>query len=268
MILLNDKPYKLALIDTCVVSELLKLAPSQRTEYFNVMFDGVIPCFTAHNLKELRRSNILISKFVEMFRVLPSYFLKDHDLLLQAEVDSYACEDTLNAIIGPLFKNPLRPQDPVLIDIAEQTLTDEVMLDYNKYLQIVLDGILSLKNNYPPKGKKYSVKEIENFVWMVSFEQVVDRHLEWANQFRDNAEDYDLAKLPSLQYMSYVLFYKFYLSSKSPTLSDIPDLIMSSVYPYVDIVVVEKHQAEIARQIQRRHLILPDLEIMTLKDIE
>ena len=71
----------------------------------------------------------------------------------------------------------------------------------------------------------------------------------------------------SLKMLALMTFYKFYLSGKKPNDSDIPDIIMSSSYPYVDKIITENNQAELMRQVQKRHKFLPNLEIETIADL-
>jgi len=81
MIKLNGKEYQLVFLDTCIVSELLKEDSGKVHPLMNFIYDSSIPCFTAHNLKELRRSKPLHEKFSVVFKTFPSFFLKEHDQL-------------------------------------------------------------------------------------------------------------------------------------------------------------------------------------------
>lgn len=268
MIDLNGNMYKLVLMDTCVISLLLKQTKADKSKIFDVIIKNAIPCITVHNIKELRRIKILYSKFCNMFRVIPSFILKEHDQLLSDEITNYSTGEKISPIIGPLFDNPFSEQKIVLMDYTDEILTGELMQKYGEDNKAILKGILSLIPNFPSKNRNYSIKEIDEFMWKVSIQQLSLRHTLWAKDLNDIGQlvDVNMNLLPSLRFMSYVLFYKFYITNRKPQISDIPDLIMSSVYPYMDIVILEKNQADITRQILRRHKNMPDLTVMSIKD--
>lgn len=80
----------------------------------------------------------------------------------------------------------------------------------------------------------------------------------------DKISDYNL--FYSWRMLQYILFNKFFLKYRKPKLSDINDLHMSSCFPYVDAVILEKEMAETLRQIQKKYNFIQHLEIMTIKD--
>lgn len=77
----------------------------------------------------------------------------------------------------------------------------------------------------------------------------------------------NMGKLPNLfKFLSwnmplFLAYYKFYIDYKKPIVSDVADLAMSSIYPYCDVIIVEKNQAEKVKQIKSKHSIMNNTEI-------
>jgi hypothetical protein len=91
VVTLNGTEYRLCLLDTNAISEMVKRRESlgrflawsleSRTHY--------IPCFTVFTVLELRRKPGLYELFLERFGPLASMLLKGHEELLEEETRAY-----------------------------------------------------------------------------------------------------------------------------------------------------------------------------------
>ncbi|MBN2285185.1 MAG: hypothetical protein JXI43_01960 [Tissierellales bacterium] len=266
MIRLNENNYKLTLLDTCVVSELLKRRGSKPAHIIEMIYDGSIPCFSTYTLKELKNAQDLYDDFFNTFGALPSFAIMDHHQILEEEIKAYNSSNEFNIIITAIFDNPFSNNNLNVKAMTDSFLTKNYMKKFEEDKNQILDGILSLKQNYPPKNKKYTIKEIDEFVNIVAFEQLCLQCRDWVKPIVDSGTEVNMDQFNSLKMMAYVVFYKFYIDNRTPRLSDIPDFIISSSYPYLDQIIIEKNQAEMIRQIQKRHNFCNHLNIFTLKD--
>src|SRR5205814_3160778 len=91
MITLNGTNYKLCLLDTNAVSEMVKqpvvlgrfLAWSLTSPPF------FLPCFSPFTLLELRRNTKIYGQFIEQIGPFPCMLLKSHEQLMEEEVRCY-----------------------------------------------------------------------------------------------------------------------------------------------------------------------------------
>jgi hypothetical protein len=266
MITLNNRTYKLVLIDTCIVSELFKRKGDFSKGIIEFLVAGRIPCFAIETIKELKSAPDLFIDFFNLFTFFPSFILKDLDSLLEEEINNYANNNIIDPILIRLSKDPRKQESFDIISFVNSYLTDNYITKFKDGQKIALEGILGLKPNYKPKNKSYSKSEIENFVEIVTYQQLVNKYITWCKQMNESKKTIDINKFPSLQIQCYLVFYKFYINNRKPKLSDIPDILMASLYPYVDEVITEKNQAEILRQIQNKHNLFTNLLFYTIKD--
>ena len=125
-----------------------------------------------------------------------------------------------------------------------------------------------LKDNYKPKGIKFTKKEIEEFVYLATVQQVMLRNLKFAEKIvKIDKSEIDINKFPSIVTTSYVVFYKFYPDKRKPEPSDIFDIMISSLLPYVDYFITEGHLCEIIKKVQNIHNFLTDLTVYSIKEI-
>ncbi len=268
MIEANGNFYKLALIDTCIISEFIK----QRGEAFSRKLilrfcEDFIPSFSIQTFKELRLAPNIYHEFFSIFKSFPSLVLKDHEQICQEEFKNYGEQNQLNPGLTNLFNNPFAKEDLDIEKAIEVLYTPELQRKFENDKSSILDGVLSSRKNFQAKNKKYTKREIDEFVETTVITQLILRNREWVQNKLDKKENIEIDRFPSLKVMAYIIFYKFYLSDRKAHLSDVPDIIMSSLYPYIDVLLIEKSQAEMIRQIQRRHSFCPQLEVFTMKDL-
>lgn len=66
--------------------------------------------------------------------------------------------------------------------------------------------------------------------------------------------------------MMYTVFYKFYPDQRKPILSDVYDIIISSLLPYVDCFITEGHQFDAIQKIKKVDSFLDHLEVKSIKE--
>lgn len=255
-----------------VVSEMVKGGASPVLRYFYEWACAakpvIVPCFTVYTLMELRRSPTVFRQFIERFQILPCVMLKGYAHILEEEVANYPDPSELDpCAIAFTFLGGEGNQLSNLPRLLEQFAEKERM--WNKAGPEIVEGMVSLVSNYPPSGKAYTQKEIRQFVWISSLQQLAhhDESRLLVHDKVSNNELVDVDAFPSIKAMSLTVFHKFYADrDRRPSSSDAFDVLISGALPYVEAFITENHQAEALRKIKRRDRFLSALEVFTLRD--
>ncbi|MFA5837003.1 MAG: hypothetical protein WC837_08625 [Bellilinea sp.] len=230
-----------------------------------------IPCFSIFTILELRERDDVYKRFLETFSVFPFLILKSLDQLFQDEITAYPDHKKVSPI---LISSPgiLAPKNQKLADILTLAFDmPEIQKLANKWISekgSILKGILSLVKNYPPKNKKYTPQEIRSFIEIAGFQQVAYRAYNFAQQVVKEGKPAMVDSFPSIKMTAFTVFYKFYTDERRPQESDPFDIIISSVLPYVDTVITEKHQADVLKKIKLQDKFIESLEVLRLKDLQ
>jgi hypothetical protein len=273
MVTLNGTDYRLCLLDTNAISEMVKREDSLRHFLLWAADEPpmYIPSFTLFTVLELRRSPKLFQQFLERFGPLPSTLLKSHEQLLEEEARRYPDPSGIDPMLLG-FAGLLGSDGNRLANVLPFAFSDHDLLDRERYWnegeQEIVEGIVSLVPNYQPdEGDGYTASEIRTFVEIAGFSQLVLRVGDFAERMVSSEQAVDIDAFPSLKASLYTVFHKFYADrTRKPTRSDGFDIINSAATPYVEAVVTESHQAEVLRKTMRRDEFLGGLRIFTLRD--
>lgn len=271
MLSLGDTKYPLCLLDTMVVSEMVKRPSGAFRNFYEWAHASeplVVPCFTIYTLMELRRSPALFEKFVEQFHWFPCVMLKGYAWLLEEEVAAYPDPSGIDPCAlaftplgnegNKLSNLPLLLQQPDLIKQEQH---------WNEVGPEIVEGMVSLVPNYPPEGDTYTSEEVRQFVWMASFSQLIYHEEDFVKRMLERNEEVQVDAFPALKAMTYTVFHKFYADrNRRVSDSDAFDVLISSTVPYVEAIITEAHQAEVLRKTRRRDGFLQDLQVFTLRD--
>src|SRR5215216_1347361 len=186
MITLNGNTYKLCLIDTNAASEMVKRPdPIMRHFFEAIKPNEYIPCFSVFTILELREREDIYKRFLETFSIFPCLILKSLDQLFQDELTAYPDHKKVSPI---LISSPgvLAPKNQKLADILtlafDMPEIQKLANKWNSEKVSILEGILSLVKNYPPKNRKYTAREIRSFIEIAGFQQVAYRAYNFAQQ--------------------------------------------------------------------------------------
>jgi hypothetical protein len=271
MISINGNTYKLCLIDTNAISEILKQPDPKMRRYLELLKPSeYIPCFSLFTILELRQRDTLYKRFLETFSIIPCIILKSLDQLFQEELSVYP---DFNKVSPILISSPgiLATKNQKFADILNLAFSKpEVQVlesKWNSEKGSILDGILNLVKNYPPRSSKYTADEIRFFVEIAGFQQIAYRAFKFTQRLVKEGETVIVDSFPSIKITVFTVFYKFYTDKRRPQESDSFDIIISSTLPYVDTVITEKHQAEVLKKIKQQDKFIENLEVIRLKDL-
>lgn len=267
MFRIGEKDYELCLMDTCAVSEMLKRKAPYCSNLLQSVYErgrGIL-CFTVQTIAELKQAPHLYTEFCKAFDVIPSLLLKNFHAILAEEVKAYEEGIAVDPVVLPMSSGPRDGYGVQQICESPSVMALEKALISQK--SSMLDRMLSLRANYPPKSKSYTVNEINEFARIVTQQQLCYMQRDFiARQLAANSPP-DPERFPSLMIPAYMTFYKHYISTRKPQVSDVADILNSAPYPYVDVVITERGQAESMRQIQSRHHFCQNLRVLRLSDV-
>ena len=268
MITINGNDFELALVDTNIVSEILRNSFGEFRTFLNLTCArNCIPSFSVFTVLELRQRRDIYDQFLEVFSFFPCILLKSHEVLFLEELDK--CPNA--SIIDPtaiVSQGVVAPPDRKLRSLLKAMFAMPEFLEmeksWNGDKERIVSGILKLRDSFPPQRDKYTKKEIREFIELAGLEQI-------PSDFIRNAIERDITisidAFPSLKMMLFTVFYKFYVDNRIPSLSDAFDIAISAPTPYVDAVFTENHQAEVIRKIKGQDRFLEHISVYSLRDL-
>ena len=271
MITINGNEYKICLFDTNALSNLL-INTNEWINYFDKKFSvsKTIISYSVYSLSELWFRQELFEKYIVFFSIYPSLILDGFNSIFKKEINNYYIKDNIDPVVlAPMaIRDPLLTPTERLKNVIEKSGFILKSKKWKECREDILHNIISLKKNYPANSGKYTLNEIENFNFMVSTSQIITGNKEFAKKILNDKKEIILERFPSIVATSYVVFYKFYPDNRKPILSDVFDIIISSLFPYVDIVLTEGNLCNIINTIKLRHNFLDLLECYSIKDIQ
>jgi len=272
MLAVGDQNYPLCLLDTMAVSEMVKRPQGAFRHFLEWSHAGqtpFVPGFTVYTLIELRRKPELFQQFIEQFHPFPCVLLKGYMELLAEEAASYPDPsqiDPCSIAFTPLGdEGNLLSNLPRILELPEIAMQEE---EWNKAGPEIVDGMVSLVQNYRPAGATYTPEETRQFVSMASLQQLAYHdHVELIQRVHGDGEAVDMDAFPTLKAMTYAVFHKFYADhNRKPSNSDAFDVLIAALLPYVEAFITENHQTEVLRKTKRRDNFLGGLQVFTLRD--
>jgi hypothetical protein len=274
MLDLNGTAYRVCLLDTNAISEMLKNPQREQRRFFELAFSGQgtsqVPAFSLFTIMEIRQRPRLYEAFLQLFEIVPCLVLKGHEELLSDEMAAYPDPSSVQMVSVVFAGFAMAPESRLNNLLKRVFSTPEVKRKEAEWVAgraSVVEAIRSLVKNYPPERSRYSANELRIFLEVAGFQQVVLRSRSFAQNIVDSGTPFQIDAFPSLKMMLFTVFYKFYAEKRRPSISDAFDLVISAPTPYVDTIITENHQAEVIRKIKRQDSFLDHLEVLTLRDL-
>ncbi len=271
MITFNKVDYNVCLLDTNILSELIKHPNQWKERIFKLSFENLIICYSVASIIELMRKSNLYNKYIDIFSVFPSFILDAHEGILEKEIQYQAGKiNEINPIIVPSteINDGNLSKREALKYLFEKTEFNQNADIWQRDKSKIINGIISLIDNYLPKQNKYTLDEIEYFVDITTKKQIKMWKTEYYHQVQKQKREIISYDYPSIRCTGYMIFYKFYQDKRKPLSSDVFDIIISSLFPYVDVVITERNMCEIIRKIKERHGFLQNLSYYTLSNLK
>lgn len=269
---LNGKYYQLCLLDTGIISEILKNKNSELNIFVKDMTENdLLPCITLWNILEIRNREDIYSKFLDIFSIIPLVLLKDSYNIFLDEIDKYPDPSKINPIVHSfsMFNNDKSTHlKPFLNTIFENKNISESEKAWNSSWKLdSLKSILSLKDNFTTKGKNYNSSDALRFIEEGVPQYIISRATEWSKEKIAEESMIITKAFPSVKMAFYTVFYRFYAEKRHPESQDVFDILIGNIAPYVDMVITEKFQAEIFNKVKRIDKFIEHLDIRNINAI-
>lgn len=269
---LNGSLYKLCLVDTNAISEMVKHPSREFRNFIDRMLPRkFLPCFSVFSVLELRQRQDIYESFLELFSVYPCLVLKSHYQMIQEEVRNYPNPSGISSVLCG-FPGPLSPPEYTLrktLDLVFQSQKNRDNEDrLNQDKAKAIQDIVRLVNDYPPACNSYTIKEIRVFLFIQGVAQIYQVSPDFLNSLKIKGEDINIDSFPTVKMIIYTLFYKFYNDPSRRLLdTDAFDLLISALTPYVDAVITEAHQTEVIKKVKSLDHFLDSIETYRLRDL-
>ncbi len=273
----NGKEYGLCLLDTNIISEISKNISGERQKFNKMLFkNSWIPCIASGSLFEIRRNPVVYNKFLDVFSVLPFFFLKPFIILFESERKMYDEVDTVSPIH---FFISFENKDPNLRlrNFMKTIFLQESVIESENSRRIdeakVIQNWNSSMDNFIQNSKVANAKDADRYVEEAAFQTIlridVDLGSDFINKKLRNGEYIDETLFPSVVIMLYSKYYRYFDPGWKSAPQEVTDIEIISTVPYMDVVITENYQAEILRKIQNggKFLDIKNIKVLTLRDI-
>jgi len=266
---INEVMYSFGLLDTGIVSEVIKNRHDERNALVKLMTSvDMIPCISIWSILELRSKPELYLEFLNLFSVIPFCLTSSPYDLLQEELKNYPDPSVVDPIaftFSMFKKDPQADLSRFMGKLFKDRGVRNAELTWRqKWKSESLESILALRSNFQPKGKRFSADDASRFIREGIPQYIAGQAPSWTKRFLHSNQGFNPHAFPSVKMSFYTVFYRFYAENREPEIPDVFDILISNVTPYLDMVITEKFQAEIFRKVKNRDPFLDHVRIESI----
>lgn len=270
MIQANGKIYKTFLLDTNIIINLLKDKEIFGSKVMNLVLSKGIFVFSSISLWELSIDFKAFNEFKRIFLSVPSILGKANDDILNKEISLYYSNNrpTL-ADVGIFFNASYFKAENISIEkIIDQHIAKERSEQYKiKEKESFLDIAKGKIAGFIQKDEFHDKKRVRQSVELFAYQLIAENNYSFAKLISNKNEALDVYKCPSAVSMSYIYHYKFLNERRHGEPSDLSDILITPLLPYVDCYITENSVASNIREIQNTYGFFKNLEVLVTKDI-
>ncbi|WP_076540348.1 hypothetical protein [Shewanella sp. UCD-KL21] len=265
MITVKNKSYKCYLIDSNFIIQMFKERESFGSNVINRVFSDGLFVFSPVSLWEISQDECF-DEFISVFSTLPSLLALSDDDIVNKELENYeGVEPTsIKDITFLLSGNSPHELNLIIKNYINKALGEDYKATEKQYFKEMkgrnsfgyLDG-QSLSNK----------KAIKSSVDLVAFEFISNLVPSFCKTLQANSSALNVTRFPSQVSKSYIYHYKFAHPSRKGEPSDLSDILISSILPYIDVYLTEKSVANSIREIRDVHGFYKGLETITMKQM-
>ena len=257
MIKINNKYYKICLVDTNIISDTLKMSQDIHKYFINLLSDNYIFAFSDLTLVEMSKRNELLNQFKIFIKSIPVFFLKPSYQIAALEKSHYPIK--------------LEPKDIILFvvnqnhNINSQDLRE--YLETNNFKEISRDlakiqSKLHSENRFEEEVTAVKKSKIDAIKYCDDLLKI--NLIKKKENFNVSMED---DYFPSQKMEHLLKYYNYHYHMRKPKNSDTFDRLICSSLPYVDLFITEKNLSLDLKKIKENHNIIDHLEILIMKDL-
>lgn len=270
MLEINGKMYKLCLFDTNALSSFLQNPQGWVKYYFDEFgASDTVLSYSIFSLAELYYRKELFNEYIDFFsQKFPSVVLDGHESLLIKEIDEYSSDIKINPmVLTPYAIFGEGTAKNKLISVIEKSDFVKRTEYWKNSQNSFIADMINQRDDYKKDKSKFTINDIEDFVDLFILSQLLVRDMP-SKLNNVPIEEIDYLKFKSLKSISLITFYKFYQDDRKAKNSDMFDIMISSLLPYVDYFISEANLCDNIYQIQKRHNFLENLKTYRIKDIQ
>lgn len=264
MIKINNKDYKLLLLDTCLLSNLSKNNDNTAKnffEYFFVQNNNYIICYEPNVLIEIKRRNDIFITFKKLFKNAPSLLLKTSYKIINDQINSK--DPTIHiAIVNNIINNNFDE----IFNLFDRDKNIQLIIQKNEIeaLEIAKEWIEKRNEfNKNISGLNLSFKSKNSLLNNVYKQQKMNDY----NEMLIKYNNHNLENIPdSIKIQSFCRFEKIFKSNKEINKNDVYDVLISGILPYIDAIITEANQADLYKQLKKQIDGIKNLEIYKVGD--
>lgn len=267
----SGNEYKLCLLDTNAISELLKYPDNEGKGFISKLPpNAYAPAFTIYNIIEVRRDDEVYDRFLKFFSIYPCFILKPHQLILEDELYAYNNKNEISVLFNAF--NSLGDDSSYNIRYFFDELFSSKEMKHleSTWRDEEIDTIkswLSNKDNFIPSNKSANLKDAERYIEEAGLQSLIRLKPVWVKSYIDKKEIININEIPSLKTMLYSIYYRLYDPAWKQEPGEVTDVKIMAAAPYVDVIITEKFQANIFNKINKKVKNLNNLIVYRLKDI-
>jgi hypothetical protein len=267
----SGKIYNLCLLDTNVISEILKY-PKNEGRGFLDKFPPInhAPCFTIYNILEIKRNSDVFNKFMNFFSIYPCFLLKPYQLIIEDEKEFYKNKNQISPLFNAFTSFGSKDTFNLKIFINKLFKLNEFRLienDWRNNEKETLESWLKNKSNFIPTNKAPNSYDAERYIKEAGLQTLIINEPKWSKECINNNLLPDINYFPSIKTILYSIYYRLYDESWKPKPGEITDVMIMSIAPYVDSIITEKFQYNIFMKICNKVKYLDKVNFYKIKDI-
>ncbi|HEX8022089.1 hypothetical protein [Mucilaginibacter sp.] len=267
MINLNGKLYKLYYLDTCALSEMVKDRSGFGSNLLNLVFSDGIIAVSPYSLWELK-SSMVYTDVIDVITSLHTVLLKPEGIIVKDENQLLnQTIEFINPILIELLAIPNKKLGLDILSLLDKHITDAGNEIFKMNRNETFKIISSKPSNIFSREQLKSKSTFEFSVKLIAYQIAAENLLPELNYYNQIKKEFPVDQFPSLMATSYIHHYKYLQKNRKGEESDVIDILMGALYPYVDVVITEAFQCEIVKQIKRKHNFLNNLEVVSIKQI-
>ena len=244
---------------------MFKERESFGSNVINRVFSDGLFVFSPVSLWEISQDECF-DEFISLFSTLPALLALSDDDIINKELENYeAVEPTsLKDITLLLSGYSAHELNLIIKSYINKALGEDYKATEQRHFKEMKSknsfGYLCGENLSNKKATKSSVD-------LVAFEFIANFAPSFCKTLQKNKSVLNVARFPSQVSKSYIYHYKFAHPSRKGEPSDLSDILISSVLPYIDVYLTEKSVANSIREIRDVHGFYKDLETITMKQM-
>ena len=262
----NEIYSRFAYFDTNILSIIAKDPTRWRPLQDFLYRDKLCLAISGAQVAELSSDTRLHQPLNDFLTAVPSALIKPAHEILDEEVNAHPARRSESLFAYPL--NALYGKQDFAQYLSSAALV-QARSEQRQTARIWMQQLSELKSNFPPlKSGKYTVEQASIFAWTLTIQQISGSHRQFLEKFKNDVSQLKTEVLVSAQIMGLAVFYKYYLSNRTPHDSDFGDMFHLHAMPYCKLIIVERNMCEMLNQIKRRHPVLEGVVVKNLRFLD